>query len=79
MTLRWSYTLSAGSNLLLATSYIIDVGNSDDIGIISPSNIAAVYDREDYRTRFHISTSEVATLTIKKSLKEKKQFTGASF
>jgi len=66
VALRWNYTLSAGSNLLLTTFYIIDDGNSDDIGVISPNNIASVNDKNDYRTRFDISTSEVATLIINK-------------
>ena len=65
MALRWNYTLSAGSNLLVTTFNIIDDGNSDDIGILFSGNIAAVNDRNDYRTRFDISTSEVATLIIK--------------
>ncbi|XP_020602478.1 hemicentin-2-like [Orbicella faveolata] len=66
VALRWNYTLSAGSNLLLTTFYIIDDGNSDDIGALSPNNIASVNDKNDYRTRFDISTSEVATLIINK-------------
>jgi len=66
VALRWNYTLSTGSNLLLTTFYIIDDGNSDAIGALSPNNIAAVNDMNDYRTRFDISTSEVATLIIKK-------------
>jgi len=66
VALRWNYTLSAGSNLLITTFSITDDGNSDDIGLISPNNIAAVSDRNDYRTRFDISTSEVATLIINK-------------
>jgi len=64
VALRWNYTLSAGSNLLITTFSIIDDGNSDDIGVKSPDNIASVNDRNDYRTRFDISTSEVATLII---------------
>jgi len=66
VALRWNYTLSPGSNLLVTTFSITDDGNSDDIGLISPNNIAAVNDKNDYRTRFDISTSEVATLIIKK-------------
>jgi len=66
VALRWNYTLSPGSNLLLTTFYIIDDGNSDAIGTLSPNNIAAVNDINDYRTRFDISISEVATLIIKK-------------
>ena len=66
VALRWNYTLSTGSNLLLTTFSIIDDGNRDDIGALSPNNIASVNDRNDYRTRFDISTSEVATLIINK-------------
>jgi len=66
VALRWNYTLPPGSNLVVTTFYITDDGNSDDIGIVSPNNIAAVNDRNDYRTRFDISPSEVATLIIKK-------------
>jgi len=66
VALRWNYTLSAGSNLLITTFFIIDDGNSDDIGVVSPNNIAAVNDKNDYRTRFDISPSEVATLIINK-------------
>jgi len=67
VALRWNYTLSAGSNLLVTTFYVLDDGNSDDIGILSPSsNIVAVNDKNEYRKRFDISTSEVATLIIYK-------------
>jgi len=66
VALRWNYTLSPGSNLVLTTFSITDDGNSYDIGVISPNNIAAVNDRNDCQTRFDISTSEVATLIIKK-------------
>jgi len=66
VALRWNYTLSPGSNLLLTTFSIIDGGNSDNIGALSPNNIASVNDKNDYRTRFDISTSEVATLMINK-------------
>ena len=65
VALRWNYTLSAGSNLLVTTFNIIDDGNIDDIGVIFLDNIAAVNDKNDYRTRFDISKSEVATLIIK--------------
>jgi len=67
VALRWNYTLSPGSNLLTTTFSIADDGNSDDIGnIFHSSNIVSVNNRNDYRTRFDISTSEVATLIIKK-------------
>jgi len=67
VALRWNYTLSAGSNLQTTTFSIADDGNSDNIGnIFHSSNIVSVNDRIDYRTRFDISTSEVATLIINK-------------
>jgi len=67
VALRWNYTLSPGSNLQTTTFSIADDGNSDDIGGIFHSvDIAFVNDKNDYRTRFGISTSEVATLIINK-------------
>ena len=60
--LRWTYILSPGSNLL-STTFSIDDGAKDDIGLHS-SGITVVNDRNDYRTRFNISRSEVATLII---------------
>ena len=77
MHLRWTYTLSPGSTLI--STFSINDGAKDDIGLHS-SGVTVVNDRNDYRTRFNISRSEVATLIIYiKSLKEKKQFTNASF
>lgn len=67
VALRWSYVLSAGSNLQTTTFYIIDDGNRDNIGsIFHGSNLTTVNDRNDYQTRFDISRSEVATLIINK-------------
>ena len=60
--LRWNYTLSPGSTLI-STTFSIDDGAKDDIGLHS-SGITVVSDRNDYRTRFNISRSEVATLII---------------
>ena len=62
--LKWNYTLSPGSNLR-TTTFSIDDGISNDIGVIyHASNAIDLYDRNDYRTRFNISRSEVATLII---------------
>ncbi len=64
--LRWNYTLPPGSNLQ-TTAFSIDDGTSDVIGwIFHGSGITSVFDRNDYRTRFTISLSEVATLIINK-------------
>ena len=64
MALRWSYTLSSGSNLQ-STVFSIDDGGFVEIGKIFHSiGITAVFDTKDYRTRFNISRSEVATLVI---------------
>ena len=64
MALRWSYILSSGSNLL-STGFSIDDGGFDNIGkIFHGSGITTVFDKKDYRTRFNISRSEVATLII---------------
>jgi len=65
VALRWSYTLSAGSNLQTTVFYIIDVSNRDNIGsIFHGSNITTVNNRNDYQTRFDISRSEAATLIL---------------
>ena len=63
--LRWTYTLSPGSNLL-STTFSINDGAKDNIGaVFHGSGVTVVNDRNDYRTRFNISgTSEVATLMI---------------
>ena len=64
--LRWDYTLSPGS-VLATTTFSIDDSTSDDIGsIFHTLNTTSVNDRNGYRTRFAISTSEVATLIINK-------------
>ena len=66
MPLRWNYTLSPGS-VLSQTTFSIDDGTSDNIGSIFHSlDATSVNDRNDYRTRFAISASEVATLIINK-------------
>ena len=67
VALKWTYTLSAGSNLQATTFYTIDNGTSDDIGsTFHGNNITSVNNRNDYQTRFDISRSEVATLIINK-------------
>ena len=65
--LRWSYTLSPGLNLQ-NTAFAIDDGISSDVigQLFHGSGNTAVFDRNDYRTRFAISTSEMATLIINK-------------
>ncbi len=64
--LRWNYTLSSDS-VLFRTTFSIDYGStSDDIGAIfhgSGFSHVIVY---DYRKRFNISKSEIATLIINK-------------
>ena len=60
--LRWSYTLSSGS-VILTTFYLTLNGDTfDGIGTVS----SGVFDIKDYRTRFDINRSEVATLIIHK-------------
>jgi len=62
--LRWSYTLTPGSNLQ-STTFFIEDGGFVSIGkIYNPSGITTVFDTKDHRTRFDISRSEVATLII---------------
>ena len=64
--LKWNYILSAGFNLQFATFSIIDEGSSNDIGFISGgSGTATIFN--EYRARFNISTSEVATLIINRA------------
>ena len=60
--LRWNYTLSSGSVILTAFSLRLNGGTFDGIGTVS----SGVFDKKDYRTRFDISRSEVATLIINK-------------
>ena len=59
--LRWNYTLSAGVLILTTFSIRLNDGSFDDIGTTS-----VIFNRYDYRKRFDISGSEVATLMIKK-------------
>ena len=61
--LRWSYTLSSGSLILTSFSMLLNDGSFDGIGTISGGN-PTVFNKKDYRTRFDISRSEVATLII---------------
>jgi len=64
LPLRWSYTLSPGSNLQ-STGFSIYDGGFVTIGkIFHTSGITTVFDTNDYQTRFNISRSEVATLII---------------
>ena len=64
LPLRWSYTLSPGSNLQ-STGFSIDDEGFVPIGnIFHTSGINTVFDTKDYLTRFNISRSEVATLII---------------
>ena len=64
MALRWSYILSSGS-ILLSTGFSIDDGGFVTIGkIFHNIGVTTVFDTKDYRTRFDISRSEVATLII---------------
>ena len=70
VALRWSYTLSPGSNLQ-STGFSIDDGGFVDIGkIFHGIGVTTVFDEKDYRTRFNISRSEVATLIIYKVTKD---------
>jgi len=61
--LRWNYTLSAGSLITTTFSVRLNDGSFDDVGTIS-GGIPIVFNKRDYRTRFDISRSEVATLII---------------
>ena len=64
MALRWRYTLSPGSNLR-STVFSIDDGDFVNIGkIFHDIGVTTVFDIKDYKTRFNISRSEVATLII---------------
>ena len=58
--LRWSYTLLSGSLIFTTFSLRLNDGSFDDIGTKS-----GVFNKNDYRARFDISGSEVATLIIK--------------
>ena len=64
LPLRWSYTLSPGSNVQ-STGFSIDDGGFVAIGkIFHTSGITTEFDTKDYKSRFNISRSEVATLII---------------
>ena len=65
LPLRWSYTLLSGSLVATTFSIRLDDGSFNDVGTISGGN-TVIFDRNDYRTRFDISSSEVATLIINK-------------
>ena len=63
--LRWSYTLLSGSLISTTFSITLNDGKFNDIGTVSGGK-TVIFDRNDYRTRFDISSSEVATLIINK-------------
>ena len=65
--LSWNYTLSEGSDLKTTTFSINDGSSWNDIGVIyHADNDIVIYNKNDYRTRFNISDSNVATLILKK-------------
>jgi len=66
VALRWNYTLSFGSLILTTFSIRLNDGSFDDIGTIISGGNPTVFDQGDYRTRFDISGSEVATFIINK-------------
>ena len=62
--LTWNYNLSPGSNLQ-TTGFSIDDGGFVSIGkIFHAGGITTVFDTKDYKARFNISGSKVATLII---------------
>jgi len=63
--LKWSYTLLSGSLISTTFSITLNDGRFDDIGTASGGN-TLVFNKNDYRTRFDISRSELATLIINK-------------
>ena len=66
VALGWSYTLEAGSNPR-STTFRINQGGNFVIGsIFHDTDRYVIRDENDYRTRFNISRSEVATLIINK-------------
>jgi len=68
VALKWSYTLSAGSDPR-TTIFRIDKGASNIIGSIfhdSSGDTYHILDANNYQTRFNISRREVATLIINK-------------
>ena len=63
--LRWTYTITDGSVLVTTTFSIDDGSGSDGIGSVYHTlDTTTVFDRNNYRSRFNISRSEVATLII---------------
>ncbi|CAH3161319.1 unnamed protein product [Pocillopora meandrina] len=65
--LSWNYTLSEGSDLRTTTFSISDGSSWNDIGVIyHADNNIVIYNKNNYRTRFNISDSNVATLILKK-------------
>ena len=62
VALSWRYTLSAGSVLLTTFSLRLNDSAFESIGTTS----TGVFNKKDYRTRFNISRSELATLIINK-------------
>ena len=64
MALRWRYTLSPGSYLQSTGFSIVDEPLVGIGKIFHTSDITTVFNRSDFRTRFNISRSEVATLII---------------
>ena len=63
--LRWNYILSSGSLVSTTFSVRLDDGSFQDIGTRT-GNTVIIFNRNDYRIRFDISKSEVATLIINK-------------
>ncbi len=67
--LKWNYKMPIGQDLDRIVFSIDDGITVDDIGVIyhdgNGTISTTVYDRNDYRARFNISTSEAATLIIK--------------
>ena len=68
MPLRWNYNLTDGSDLKTTTFSIDDGTGLTDVGVkYHPDNSQVIYDTKDYKTRFNISESDVATLIINKA------------
>ena len=68
LSLTWTYQAPHGLDIQRTVFSIDDGITVDDIGLLyhldNGSAYAIIYDRNDYRTRFKISTSEMATLII---------------